>query len=743
MRKLLVIIVLLSMLGVVSGLEYFTFQMNFQPGESRSHLQELTYTGDNLSITVPQDFTLDNYSAGATVSGNVLTWGAGAGATVNYTLSSPSNCTDGSLYFSNITLNGSYVDQFVFACVPDSKIVDYKGEYGHGDANYLNDYYLSNESATLFNLIRVFNIGHFLDGDEAISNAQINCTFEDFPVRTYGRVDVKHLTNAIRGDFLWNRISSGYWFRIGVLSQDVADLPVGDFYNISCTDLTYDYEHQRVQAGFEDIAFEIRTIEPFTMTVTNASNSFLYNLKNTEEYRVCDVQFSRTFNGQTTTEYLPELLPGESVQYLSDDSGFQNVTVFFVPSWYCNSRNPTIYRQTTSAVGGINVLPNITSFTPINITQSMTENSDLLFTINKTDANNDTLTTKWYVDGSLKQTTVDSIPYVVDVYNFTTDCTDSGVYNVSVTVEDNFGFDTTSWSLTVNETCSPPAGGGGGGGGGGGSSGGSSTYRPPTCREQWSCSDWGDCRFDVQTRTCTDTNRCGTTIYQPAEVQSCEIVCEEDWFCSEWGSCEEDSQTRDCVEVNRCGTVDERPELMQACTSVEVPAPVVKKPDWCYFIVTLLLLFYLIIAFLLERNKYTKKEFRILHLTRASLIVAVVVAVVLLSIELTFMILPKWICWVLITAVIVFGALMVGLILEAIRHNKKILAWLYDALNLDHKHKPLRLSTRWNRERAYDVEAHKHRRKRPPVKKVKKKSTVRKGVQYGYVSAVKSKSKKK
>jgi len=44
---------------------------------------------------------------------------------------------------------------------------------------------------------------------------------------------------------------------------------------------------------------------------------------------------------------------------------------------------------------------------------------------------------------------------------------------------------------------------------------------PPACTPNWSCTAWSSCANNSQTRTCTDTNSCGTTTNKPAESQSC------------------------------------------------------------------------------------------------------------------------------------------------------------------------------------------------------------------------------
>jgi PGF-pre-PGF domain-containing protein len=49
------------------------------------------------------------------------------------------------------------------------------------------------------------------------------------------------------------------------------------------------------------------------------------------------------------------------------------------------------------------------------------------------------------------------------------------------------------------------------------------TPTPTACTESWSCTDWSTCANSQQTRTCTDTNSCGTTASKPSESQSCTV----------------------------------------------------------------------------------------------------------------------------------------------------------------------------------------------------------------------------
>jgi hypothetical protein len=42
------------------------------------------------------------------------------------------------------------------------------------------------------------------------------------------------------------------------------------------------------------------------------------------------------------------------------------------------------------------------------------------------------------------------------------------------------------------------------------------------CNESWTCNDWTACSSSIQTRTCTDSDNCGSIDYRPALSQSCD-----------------------------------------------------------------------------------------------------------------------------------------------------------------------------------------------------------------------------
>ena len=98
----------------------------------------------------------------------------------------------------------------------------------------------------------------------------------------------------------------------------------------------------------------------------------------------------------------------------------------------------------------------------------------------------------------------------------------------------------------------------------------SSKGQQNTCVENWSCEDWSECtEQETQTRTCTDSNSCGTTENKPSITQSCtyDEPCIEDWDCGSWSTCtEQGKQTRTCTDSNSCGTTENKPSITQSCT---------------------------------------------------------------------------------------------------------------------------------------------------------------------------------
>jgi hypothetical protein len=107
--------------------------------------------------------------------------------------------------------------------------------------------------------------------------------------------------------------------------------------------------------------------------------------------------------------------------------------------------------------------------------------------------------------------------------------TDSGIsygnYNYTISAFDKVGHNQGS-SIKIEIQVSESNSGGGSSGGGGGSVsviGGEST-NSYICSEDWQCGEWSDCKNGIQTRTCTDSNSCGTSNGKPSTEQQCETT---------------------------------------------------------------------------------------------------------------------------------------------------------------------------------------------------------------------------
>jgi len=119
-KPFLWIIIAFAMIGftalAASAFDYFTYRMNFEPGSSESHIQQMTFSG-NLTITLPSGFSFVGSTAGYTTSGSNYTWQSAGETTINYTISSPSSCNESDIYRSKIYNNGTLIDEFVYVYV--------------------------------------------------------------------------------------------------------------------------------------------------------------------------------------------------------------------------------------------------------------------------------------------------------------------------------------------------------------------------------------------------------------------------------------------------------------------------------------------------------------------------------------------------------------------------------------------------------------------------------------------------
>ena len=533
-KLILWITVLMLVCTSVYAFDYFTYRMNFPPGTARTHVQEMTFTG-NLTITLPTSFSFSSSTSAYTTSGSNYTWQSNTSTTINYTIQSSGSCVEDTIYKSKIYNNGTFVDEFIYLCISDSKVADYKIEYGHGCGNYLSndELYISNESVTLFNLVRVWNIGGYLQPDEDAYNAEIDCVYERYPVRTYGRVEVGYETNQVNGSFHWDKIIGGYWFRIGVISQDVSGKSIGDFYNVGCTELTYDFKHERVVAPFTNYSVEVRSTAPLSMTSNTSGSKEIITITNTEDYPIYNLVLDFIVDGFVETNYVPKLAQGETLTYYTDSG--TNATISFVPSWYRNCFTPVYYQQTLSNVSNITINnPPVSTNIPSFAWAENTSNDDAFDLDNYfTDPESDPMTYNYSGNVNINITinpTTHSVSFSqpsnwtgIEYVVFSAEDGNSTTYSNNITLV-VYPANATVQNVTIiqNVTNVTIISGGGGGGGGGIRE----IYIPiepeMVCREIWLCTDWSTCSYEgYKERTCTDVSNCTTAMYKPVTVENC------------------------------------------------------------------------------------------------------------------------------------------------------------------------------------------------------------------------------
>lgn len=347
------LVVLALTLPMLSAASIYTDQINFEPNISRSHSQVITAdTPTTITVILDPAFTLTGTNPAASQSGNNVTWSGVSQAQFNMT--SPTTCGEGDVYRMPVYISGTLFSSFTFICIPDEKIVDYKAEYGHGDANYLDDSYrfLPASDVSLFNLIRVYTYGSYLNPNEDAINASITCYFPDYLVMTRQKnegTDIVHGDTGVNATFYWTSLF-GNWFRVAPLEQEITGLVAGDTYNISCDELAYYYSTGRVRADFENVSFQIRSTTPLNVTASvNADNNgLLYYITNDELYPIYDLEFLWTTDtDESYYEKIEELLPGETVGFevFLEGNGNLSLDASFVPVWYRTSLKPQRYSQ--------------------------------------------------------------------------------------------------------------------------------------------------------------------------------------------------------------------------------------------------------------------------------------------------------------------------------------------------------------------------------------------------------------
>ncbi len=105
------------------------------------------------------------------------------------------------------------------------------------------------------------------------------------------------------------------------------------------------------------------------------------------------------------------------------------------------------------------------------------------------------------------------------------------------------------------------------------------------CIENWVCTSYGTCSGGLQTRTCSDENNCSTEDNMPATSKTCSsgssgggggggsssktttiTRCIESWVCTEWSGCSiTNLRSRTCTDSNACGSARGKPSELETC----------------------------------------------------------------------------------------------------------------------------------------------------------------------------------
>ena len=104
------------------------------------------------------------------------------------------------------------------------------------------------------------------------------------------------------------------------------------------------------------------------------------------------------------------------------------------------------------------------------------------------------------------------------------------------------------------------------GGGGGGGSG-----IVENCISEWICGKWSTCMSNgTQTLKCDDKNGCNKNDLTRYFYKNCTYVpetvsCTESWTCTNWNICANGIQSRTCSDTNSCGSIGLKPNETQSC----------------------------------------------------------------------------------------------------------------------------------------------------------------------------------
>ncbi len=108
-------------------------------------------------------------------------------------------------------------------------------------------------------------------------------------------------------------------------------------------------------------------------------------------------------------------------------------------------------------------------------------------------------------------------------------------------------------------------------------------------------------------RTCPGSS---TIVGERTDGGKCpEVLCVESWECSEWSACVNGEQTRSCFDSNSCGTEQDKPEEFRSCIETPAPAPAKKGLSRVTIgVIGALVVVAGVVWYLLKKKKPSKKS---------------------------------------------------------------------------------------------------------------------------------------
>ncbi len=349
MRKIICVLLMIMFISFVSADDIYSDRLNIPTLSQVNHNQTIILdASSNVTVIVPSNMTLVNYTAGGSVNGSNLSWTSVT--SVYYTLYNDINLTEGDILESQVYVDGVLFDTFIFPIVPDSKVANCKSELGHGDNNWLDTSYLPAETdISLFTLARVFVLSSYFNEDA--SNGSVTCVFPRFHVLvSQGNpgTNITYNTNNISARFYWNDLG-GNWFRVAPFEQEITAQIDGDTYDVVCGNLEYYYADGRIVAPMNCSSFEFDDSTPIDFSLSGK----VVTLTNIGSYDIHEVEINMHYDDSRFSVWeVQKIESGESYKVTIDRDG--TLSVRFISDWYIKSSAPTKTKQ-NYAVSGITI----------------------------------------------------------------------------------------------------------------------------------------------------------------------------------------------------------------------------------------------------------------------------------------------------------------------------------------------------------------------------------------------------